>query len=76
MGRPGTRRGRGIPRGAAHVSSPVVHDGFASGTDDEGYDEPEAVIVEEPAIQEPELDTPEEREKFYQEVRRIACHRG
>lgn len=70
--------GRGTPVfGNQHLTVPNVHGDTMSGAEDEGTqsdahsangmeEEEEPEVVE---IEERELETPEEREKFYQEVR-------
>lgn len=81
--RRGRGRGRGSGRTAPlfqnqHLTVPNGHDGALNGTDDEGgqSDAHSANGVEddEPTAADPdpddrEFETPEEREKFYQEVR-------
>lgn len=56
-----------------HLSAPAPHEEATSGAEDEGQDDVEADIMEDEGMaDEPEdkdLENPEEREKFYQEVR-------
>ncbi len=74
----GHRRGRGRGRGSvwpsSHLSTPGVHGEATSGTEEESQDGMEDVSrmddeESEAEVEEKGLDTPEEREKYYQEVR-------
>ncbi|KAI0364876.1 hypothetical protein BV20DRAFT_955385 [Pilatotrama ljubarskyi] len=65
------RGGRGRIHGqhGTHLTVPNdVHEDGASGTEDEHVSGGESVHEEEHEDREPELETPEEREKFYQEL--------
>lgn len=69
--RRGTGRGLGLANGSGHstphLTVPTLHHEAASGAEDEGMTDMEDAEVE-PEVEEKDPDTPEERERFYQEV--------
>lgn len=75
--RRGVGRGRGRGRGTGtvsdrstpHLTVPVLREEPTSGTEEEGMTDVEDMENEEDEVDERQLETPEEREKFYQEVR-------
>lgn len=67
----GTGRPQTFPNASIVVTHPPVFENMVSGDDDEYQEQDEGEQEDElgEEIDEPELDSPEAREKFYQEVR-------
>ena len=71
--RRGRGKGRGSARGSPHLTLTVQHEEATSGTEDEGQDATDVEGGEEEdmnaELEDKDPETPEDREKFYQEVR-------